>query len=43
MNGNGSGGECIWGERFVDENFMRKYIGCGIMLYVSKGRYLNVF
>lgn len=41
VNGNGSGGECIWGERFADENFMRKHIGCGIMSYVSKGRHSN--
>jgi peptidylprolyl isomerase len=41
VNQNGIGGECIWGERFPDENFVRKHIGCGIMSYANKGRHTN--
>lgn len=37
VNHNGTGGECIWGARFADENFVRKHIGAGIMSMVNKG------
>ena len=41
VNQNGTSGECIWGEQFPDENFVRKHIGFGIMSYANKGRNTN--
>lgn len=37
INSNGTGGECIWGARFADENFVRKHIGRGILSMANKG------
>ncbi len=39
--GNGSGGESIYGEKFKDENFLRRHACAGLLSMANKGRNSN--
>lgn len=43
MKGNGIGGELIYGIKFLDENFVRRYGVLGILLMVNVGFNSNGF
>lgn len=39
----GIGGKLIYGQKFVDENFVLKYIGVGVLFMVNFGENINGF
>ncbi|OXB71928.1 UNVERIFIED_CONTAM: hypothetical protein H355_008139, partial [Colinus virginianus] len=41
QNNDGTGGECVWGGTFRDENFVRRHAQAGCLAMANNGRHTN--